>query len=60
MLKDWKPNNEVVTDTISFAIATKRLEDKKEHDYSEEVNDGEMMSTRGGQNFVEKKNGTTR
>lgn len=55
MLKDWKPNDEIVTETLSFAISTKGLEDRKEQDHSEEVNDEEMMSTRGSHNFGEKK-----
>ena len=38
-LKDWKPTNEIVTVTINFAIATKRLEDRKEQDDSEEENE---------------------
>ena len=38
-LKDWKPTNEIVTATINFAIATKRLKDRKEQDDSEEENE---------------------
>lgn len=28
-LKDWKPTNEMITATINFAIASKRLEDRR-------------------------------
>ena len=34
-LKDWKPTIEMVTDNINFAIATKRLEDRREQGNSE-------------------------
>lgn len=38
-LKDRKPTNEIVTAAVNFAIATKRLEDRREQDHSEEVNE---------------------
>lgn len=38
-LKDWKPTTEMVTATINFAIATKRLEDRREKGDSEEEDD---------------------
>lgn len=38
-LKDRKPTNEIVTAAVNFAIATKRLEDRREQDHSEEANE---------------------
>lgn len=37
---DWNPTNEIVTATINFAIATKRLEDRRKQGDSEEENEG--------------------
>lgn len=37
-LKDWKTTIEMVTAPINFAIATNKLEDRREQDDSEEEN----------------------
>ena len=43
MLVKWRPTNEMVTATINFAIATGRLEDRREEREESDDSDNEQQ-----------------